>query len=988
MSSSAVEIASSNMKAGEGLASEDMVKEANVVASIEVQGNEESSKGSRHSSRLRKPSRKVVEESQKTEDKAMANSEKFVQSSIEEPEETTGNEEEFCICRKGDDGKPMVLCSNCNEWYVDHDNINVNFRCIRNTNTIPLSSSNRFHFKCVGLTKKVAESLTEFSCPSCITVKNADEKIELTKSVSSASPKRKLEEDDVVTKKARSQAPTLSPTRAQSATSSNVSPKESASSTAQPNRKLSTSSSSNAKPNTSSASAVQRSRSNVLRKNAEDQLTAIFNEIMAEAIKDAQDAGKKSQEYAHKFEESLYEMTNESAVNVNLRIAGKAYRDRLRSFLFNLRDKTNKTLRSKIANGKISASELSSMSSEELANDTRREEVERRKKESLEQSILKKESAPLRKLTHKGEIDIEYENRLVEDHVHSSISISNRATDEEDIRKSSPDQDSKDVDEDSKLRSVKSSSSAELHRRASQSVQSPTLPFDFSNVWQGEKSPDENEEMVEAGSGKQKDEVKENSSIGPTDAYAEVHDGVQEDEKADEFIDNFLGMPEDGDERTQEKQMSGQETESQDTLPMIGWKGSIHMPDEGFFTCAVRQIAGRDLTAQDWTNLFPSPFSLIEGRLPSGSAIPYLLESRIAPRTELVALIAEPEFISESMPEANKIVDEEGNKSSFDHLVNYFTGKDRYGVLQPLRSARRRAVKDFYMAALPKDQPIPEWLALLSPQYLSNAKSASRERNLFLLVGVLFRQDIITQGPSKSGQQASSSTTPREGGGYTPDQTNSSGYGGGSTTLQDLLKAVGGNARSNNTPPNPVGGGTPTALGGSQATILQSGIIPPSSVQALSELPKPQLEDVLTKNPNLVEDLLRTLGKTSSTPTSSIPASIGPPGPPPLRPSFAGFGSTPTYGQSGQQQGYGSSTYPQQTEAYHYQYSNHQNQHYTNQNNAQGYQQYGYGQNVNQAPQQYDQTPSGVSGRYNGDRREYSNNQNYQRGYQSGGGRY
>lgn len=826
------------------------------------------------------------------------------------------------------------------------------------------------------MTKKAAESLTEFTCPSCVNDNESSEvasvpKPEESSDVPSASPKRKLQEADVASKKARSQAPTLSPSRAQHANSSSVA-KESSSVNVQTNRKLSTSTSSGSKSNTSSASAVQRSRSDALRKHAEEQFAAIFSEIMTEAIENKQEGEEKSQEYAHSFEGALYEMTNESAINASFRIAGKAYRDKLRSFMFNLRDKTNITLRAKIADGSISAVELSNMSSEELANDARREEVERRKKESLEQSILKKDNAPLRKLTHKGEIDIEYENRLTEDQVHSSVSVSNRVEGEEEPEKKSTSQSVEKASQDDKRPTAKSSSSSDLPRRTSQSVQSPTLPFDFSNVWQGDKNPDENDEDVQADSDREHEAYQDGDISIAIRHTEEANDDSKEDERADDFIDDFLGMPEDEDGKGNDVQQSGQETTSQDNLPAIGWKGSIHMPDEGFFTCAVRQIAGRDLTTQDWTNLFPSPFSLIEGRLPSGSAIPYLLESRIAPRTELVALMAEPEFIPESMPEANKIMDESGNETSFDHLVKYFQGKDRYGVLQPLRSARGRAVKDFYMAALPKDQPISEWLALLSPQYLSDGKGTRREKNLFLLVGVLFRQDVPSHGAYRPGQPASS-LTPREGGGYTPDQSNSTGLGSGSSTLQDLLRAVGGNARSNNTPPNLGGGGTPTSFPQS-APITQSGIVPPSSVQALSELPKPQLEDVLTKNPNLVEDLLRTLGKTSNTATAP---SVGPPGPPPARPPLAGFGATPPYGQ----QGYGSNTnYAQNTSGYQgnnqYQYANNQNQYYPSQNNSQGYQQYGYGQDT---PQQYNQTPTGDG------RREYNHNQNYGRGYQSGG---
>ncbi|KAJ6518807.1 hypothetical protein C8R45DRAFT_5653 [Mycena sanguinolenta] len=46
----------------------------------------------------------------------------------------------YCLCRKGDDGSPMVNCGECEEW---------------------------FHFQCVGLSEKVAEDINVYICSSC-----------------------------------------------------------------------------------------------------------------------------------------------------------------------------------------------------------------------------------------------------------------------------------------------------------------------------------------------------------------------------------------------------------------------------------------------------------------------------------------------------------------------------------------------------------------------------------------------------------------------------------------------------------------------------------------------------------------------------------------------------------------------------------------------------------------------------------------------------
>ena len=97
-----------------------MGNEADVAAEGGLQTSEETSRSLRSSSRLRKPSRKVVEEMEHTQEEGVseqvADYEKSGKEVMENREKSTEKAEEFCICRKGDDGKPMVLCANCDEW--------------------------------------------------------------------------------------------------------------------------------------------------------------------------------------------------------------------------------------------------------------------------------------------------------------------------------------------------------------------------------------------------------------------------------------------------------------------------------------------------------------------------------------------------------------------------------------------------------------------------------------------------------------------------------------------------------------------------------------------------------------------------------------------------------------------------------------------------------------------------------------------------------
>jgi hypothetical protein len=67
------------------------------------------------------------------------------------PQETVGSgkaylqdEPVFCICRKPDDGRPMVCCDVCDEWY---------------------------HCDCVGVQERVAVRLDRYVCPVCKTQK-------------------------------------------------------------------------------------------------------------------------------------------------------------------------------------------------------------------------------------------------------------------------------------------------------------------------------------------------------------------------------------------------------------------------------------------------------------------------------------------------------------------------------------------------------------------------------------------------------------------------------------------------------------------------------------------------------------------------------------------------------------------------------------------------------------------------------------------------
>lgn len=79
---------------------------------------------------------------------------------------------------------------------------------------------------------------------------------------------------------------------------------------------------------------------------------------------------------------------------------------------FNLGKSDRVILRRGIASGRITPSQISVMSSTDLANEQTKQEIHTAEQDSLEHSILKKMTAPRAKITHKGFEDIEDVNGM------------------------------------------------------------------------------------------------------------------------------------------------------------------------------------------------------------------------------------------------------------------------------------------------------------------------------------------------------------------------------------------------------------------------------------------------------------------------------------------------------------------------------------------------------------------------------------------------
>jgi hypothetical protein len=82
-------------------------------------------------------------------------------------------------------------------------------------------------------------------------------------------------------------------------------------------------------------------------------------------------------------------------------------RDRFRTLQFNLSKPDRVVIHKRITFGRLSAKEISVMSSTDLADEETKQSIKQAEKEALEHSILQKQIAPRAKITHKGFQDIE-----------------------------------------------------------------------------------------------------------------------------------------------------------------------------------------------------------------------------------------------------------------------------------------------------------------------------------------------------------------------------------------------------------------------------------------------------------------------------------------------------------------------------------------------------------------------------------------------------
>ena len=636
----------------------------------------------------------------------------------------------------------MICCSTCGEW---------------------------FHFKCIGLSKKAAEDIDEYECKECQDKeKQAEEEVrkkedkaeeEEEYNEEGAEEEEDEEEEEEEAQEADSDAQDGSESEPEPATRrTRAAPRARA-----------------------PAKAPARARTAVGKDPVRSHVLKTFTEIFAPLFASAgeKDASERATAYAEELESELHS-------SLGQREKGRLYKERFRTLSFNLKDQRNTSLHERITSGALSATDLAKLPNEALANDSIREAAEKAKRDALQQSVLREQAdGPARKITHKGEIDIERDDAapyVAPDPRPEMIDPAPKEPSPEPVTER-----------------------AASTPQRSEPSESPARPaVNFAEAWK-EATP-------------RQDDIADPPS--PGFAYAVGGETPPPDEApflseshdADTALDSFLDQP--TEESTTPPGTPPLHTpagrRSQDKMPAhpVVWDGVVTMPEYTSAYVHARQLSEPLYTPTSalWPALFAGAECMVEGRLPSKAAVDYLHQVRQSPRNEIVLMTLDAGGAAPA-PERHHEADPTLYASpSLDKLVRYFADKQRFGVLAPAPGMMGTLVKDFYIAPLRATDPVPDWLYTLHPTGLGPMWAESRPADILVAVLVLFRAALEERTAQDNAAPAPPSVpAPAHTSGSTPPVSLDALLNVKPDAIQNLLSTLGG-------APRPPMGATPPGM--------------------------------------------------------------------------------------------------------------------------------------------------------------------------------
>lgn len=520
----------------------------------------------------------------------------------------------------------------------------------------------------------------------------------------------------------------------------------------------------------------------------------------------------------------------EYALTMNHESPSPNYSAQFRQLSFNL--KKNKLLIERLLKGSLTADELSTMSSSDMASEELQKERATMKEQLDRQAIAIQEEGPRYRRTHKGDELIEDEYAQMQSDSVQAAPVRERASIAEDEGAGSPPAGADDqgspmrVDAPPlKVDTKRTSGAGSMHDRRQSSQQ-----FDIDAIWnKTAQSPT----AISAGSGPRplQQPPRRRSSV---QQLREQTDGTKEDADVDRMLQD-----DDENDTYSPADYTGDDS--------IVWRGKIVQAADSVAPAVnARFVAGRDLSPSlSWRDLLPSSLS-IDGRLAVDKAEQYLCSLQWSQSSDVSVLALTP------------YDDAEG----FEQLFTYFKSRQRYAVVNRDKPA---LVKDLYIIPVDAGEELPTHVGLLE---YCKLEGKAREKVLLatFVVGRAPGTPLSTQQISQMDGAPSSNLGPQAGGSGGPANGNGNGQhlpqhlrGGGPGPSGSPLNASGATFSPTNpgmgavqpmtgygTGPPPGSQGPPGQQGPSG---LQSGGIPPNPYGAPPGLqqqhPNPLVNEIL-----------------------------------------------------------------------------------------------------------------------------------------------
>ncbi|KAJ3229655.1 hypothetical protein HDU81_005189 [Chytriomyces hyalinus] len=663
----------------------------------------------------------------------------------------------YCICRGVDDGKFMIQCDTCKDWY---------------------------HGACVDISERQGRAITRYDCLQCVQAKNELIRNDIANANTQSRRSNRINQGDVsassqpvvsaippvVGRKPPVQRTTSipNPQRPASNTTANIATtinSQHTSKKSDPPKPV--------KPEpdvgpTSMAWIHDKTRS-LVRKSFGEVLRTILDDFATEGITPEHvDVDEKAAdgtlptewldvtELAGTMEDALFDLTSDGVKGLH-RTCGDKYKAKFRSLQFNLKDKKNSTLRTRLLTGRLPATSLVKLEQRDLANDELRARAEAIRLQSIHDAIKPKIVDIVYKKTHKGDEVVGDVSGLAAVAGGAAASANSSAVPAFRADTSSKEEEDDLVSPVVPVAAVKQSGiagimaaveAAKLAARVSvgpskvESLDDLLSKMDNSSASAenlGEKRHAEgfyDEEPAKKSRHDQDGSSTINSGMGnssnswdhlaASDTWAHVDDGEGWIQSPGDDVADFKPS----DSSSNSPIGSPKPFEAPENNGAIVWNGLVRMPQVGKFTGRCMQIAGKPVGSSKalWESILP-PTVFIEGRIDMSRTQSYVSQQRSSSSKEVIAV----EFVTDTNVRDSP---EEGGASEggFQALMDYFVQKKRYAVV----GQKYVHVRDMYLVPVKRGETVPDMMTVLSKMSVVD-KCFERDR----LFGVLILDKAV-----------------------------------------------------------------------------------------------------------------------------------------------------------------------------------------------------------------------------------------------------